>query len=259
LVFPRTLLADYGPRILLPLTDWTPQAAIGLTLFIASVAGGSFALVRGQRVAALALLWFPITILPVSNLIIPIGVLVAERTLYLPSFALCIGVAALFEFAPRKIAIAVAVAVALAFSYRVTTRIPDWKSTDSIMVALVRDHPDAVRGRWHLARMARARGDVPQALKGYARALEVWPFREGLVNEAAAYASANNHTVWARDVARWGTQHWPNNLNLQRMLAVSAIDLGDTLTARRAVGKGLALAPNDSLLLQMSRAFGSIQ
>jgi protein O-mannosyl-transferase len=259
LVFPRTLLADYGPRILLPLTVWTPKAAIGLTLFVATLVGGVFALIRGQRIAALALLWFPITILPVSNLLIPIGVLVAERTLYLPSFALCVGVAALFETAPRKIAIGVAVAVAFAFAYRVTTRIPDWKSTDTIMIALVRDRPDAFRGRWHLARMARARGDVAQALNGYARALEVWPYREGLVNEAAAYASANNRTVWARDVARWGTQHWPDNANLQRTLAVSAIDLGDTLTARRAVGKGLSVAPNDSLLIQMSRAFGSIQ
>ena len=42
-----------------------------------------------NALAGLAAGWFLITISPVSNFLFPIGVLIAERTLYLPSVAVC--------------------------------------------------------------------------------------------------------------------------------------------------------------------------
>jgi predicted Zn-dependent protease len=124
------------------------------------------------------------------------------------------------------------------------------------MLALVRDRPDAFRGQWHLARMARTRGDVPNAITRYDRALKLWPNREGLVQEAAAYAGTQGQTAWARDVAAWGTTRWPGNINFHRLLASNAIDMGDTATARQAVINGLRVKPNDDLLNAMQRAFG---
>jgi hypothetical protein len=259
LFFPRTLLADYGPRILLPIDEWTPLAVLGLTVLMATVVGGIVALIRGNRLAGLALLWFPITILPVSNLLFPLGVLVAERTLYLPSFVISIALAAALShprtLASSRIRIAVAV-VMVVLAVRTVTRIPDWESTDSIMLALVRDRPDAFRGQWHVARIARAHGDAAAAVAGYDRALKLWPHREGLVQEAAAYGGSQGRTAWARDVATWGTTRWPGNINFHRLLASNAIDMGDTVTARRAVSSGLRLNPSDELLNAMQRAFG---
>jgi hypothetical protein len=257
LVFPLTLLADYGPRILLPIQQWTPLAVIGLTMVIVTVGGGIVALLQRKPLWALGLLWFPITILTVSNLIVPIGVLVAERTLYLPSFAICMAAAALFDQADARAAFAIAVAIAVAFAVRSIARIPDWTSTDAIMSALVRDRPDAFRGEWHMARMARSHGQVDKALGLYDKALRLWPYREGLVEEAAAYGTEHNRVVWAREVAHWGTQRWPRNVNLQRTLAANAIDMGDTVTARNAVSAGLHIAPKDSVLNAMWRAFGA--
>jgi hypothetical protein len=190
-------------------------------------------------------------------LIIPIGVLVAERTLYLPSLAICIAAAALIELVPRRYTVAVTVAVAVVFGARTVLRIPDWKSTDTIMTALVRDRPDAFRGQWHMARMARAQGDALTALTRYDQALRLWPYRQGLVQEAAAYGGDKGRSAWARDVALWGTRRWPNNIHFQRMLAANAVDMGDTLTARRALLAGLRIAPNDTILNQMWRAFGA--
>jgi hypothetical protein len=94
LFFPKELLADYGPRIVMPATVWTALATLGLTVLLVTLIGGIVALWRGERLWALGLLWFPITILPVSNFLLPIGVVVAERTLYLPSLAACMAAAA---------------------------------------------------------------------------------------------------------------------------------------------------------------------
>ena len=257
-VFPSTLLADYGPQILLPIANWNSLAVLGLTIVLVTVVGGLAALSANKRLAALGLLWYPIAILPVANFIFPIGVLLAERTLYLPSVAFSIALAALFEFARSRsrsrTAILVAVVVVVSLSVRSMVRVPAWTSTDAILTALIDDRPDAFRGQWHMARMARAKDDVEGALNTYNQAIKLWPFREGLVQEAAAYASSKGRAAYARDVAFYGTQRWPQNPAFHQLVAGNALDLGDTTTAVRTLRKALQLHPADSVLNQMWRA-----
>lgn len=256
MLFPLTLLADYGPRILLPLSEWSPLAVVGLTLAAASVIGGIVALLRGERMWALGLLWFPITILPVSNFIVPIGVIVAERTLYLPMFAICIGAAALFSrdgHAITQLRNYAFIVLAL-FAVRTAMRVPDWKSTDTIMAALLRDRPDAFRGHWHMARVARTRGDVAAALTSYDRAVRLWPYREALVQETAVYASSQGQEAWARVLALRGAQRWPANVHFHRILAAYALDHGDAIAARQILERARQLHPNDQMLNDMWRA-----
>jgi hypothetical protein len=257
--FPVTLLADYGPRILLPINSWNSLAVLGATMVVALVGGGIIALGKGRGVWALALLWFPIALLPVSNFLIPIGVLVAERTLYLPSVAVAFAFAGLSSAARqradlRKPALALAMMVPLLFAVRSTIRVPEWKSTDSILLALVRDRPDAFRGLWHKARIARARGDAEAALRTYDEALKAWPFREGLVKEAAVFGTSQGRAAWARDVAFYGTQRWPQTVDFHRIVAGNALDLGDTATAVRTLRQALQRHPNDKILNDMWRA-----
>lgn len=259
LVFPWTLLADYGPQILLPISAWNSLSVLGLTLVIATVGGGIGAIALNRRKLALGLLWYPVAILPVANFIVPIGVLLAERTLYLPSVAISFGAAALFAEAIKhsrvqRFAPAIAAAVVIAFAIRSAVRAPEWTSTDAILTALVRDRPDAFRGQWHMARMARAKGDVGGALTNYDKAMKLWPYREGLVQETALYATSNGRAAYGRDVAFYGTQRWPNNVVFHRLIAGNALDLSDTTTAVRALRQALQLHPRDSILNQMWRA-----
>ena len=257
LTVPYTLLADYGPRVLMPVAEWTQAAVIGLTLVVVTVFGGLVALATGHRRWALGLLWFPITILTVSNFIFPIGVIVAERTLYLPAFAICFAATAAWQaYATTRLAVALALSIALGFTVRSMTRIPDWKSTDSIMQAMLRDRPDGFRAHWHMARMARRDNVVPTALAQYDTALALWPYREGLVQEAVAYASSQGRTQWARDMAIFGTRRWPENAAFYHMLAANSIDMADTVTARQAVQIGLRIDPANKVLNDMWRAFG---
>ena len=259
LFFPRTLLADYGPQILLPITGWNSLSVLGATIVLASVGGGIAALLTGHRAWALALLWFPIAILPVSNFIIPIGVLLAERTLYLPSVAFAFAAAGGFALLQRRqdmrhVARSIALIIPLLFAARAMVRVPEWDNTDTILIALVRDRPDAFRGQWHVARIARARDDVETALRTYDRALQLWPFREGLVKEAAAYASGHGRAAYAQNVAYYGTQRWPQTVDFHRILAGAALDRGDTAAAVAALRRGLERHAADPILNQMWQA-----
>lgn len=136
---------------------------------------------------------------------------------------------------------------------------PDWKSTDTIMAALLRDRPDAFRGHWHMARVARTRGDAAGALAGYDRAVRLWPYREGLIQETAVYASSQGQEAWARVLSLRGVQRWPANVHFHRILAAYALDHGDAVAARQILERALQLHPKDQMLNDMWRAVPGAQ
>jgi tetratricopeptide (TPR) repeat protein len=255
LLFPRTLLIDYGPRIIMPATTWTSSAVLGLTILVGLVLGGVLALARGRGRTALGLLWLPVAILPLSNLLFTTGVLVAERTLYLPSFAAAVGFAgasgamALLASAHRRRALQAFAAAAIALlAGRTVIRVPEWESTERIFASLARDRPDSFRAHWILGRAARQEGDREAAGRHYAEALRLWPYRQGMLAEVAAFAVQEGHATQALEIAAFAARHWPASVDAQRLLAAVAFDLGDTAAARAAIDAGLRLAPGDSLL-----------
>ena len=259
LFFPLTLLADYGPAVILPATEWTRGSVLGLTILIAILGGGALALARGRRRTALALLWFPVALLPASNLLLPIGTLVAERTLYLPSLSVAIGAAALWRIdawtrlraAPWRAALALCV---LLLAARTVLRTPEWASTESVFAALERDRPDSYRAVWYHARVTKTRDGAAAAHAGFLRAVELWPFRKGLIMEATGNAVEAGRVDDARVLAAHAARTWPDDAATHRMLAATSLDAGDTATAARAIADGLAVDASDALLNAMRAA-----
>lgn len=264
LFYPRVLLADYGPRIMLPATQLTATALLGAALLTVCIAGGVAAWRRRDPLAAAALLWFPVALLPASNLLIPIGVLVAERTLYLPSVALSLGIVAAasrlygrFTLARPLPRLATAAAVGLALGLltaRTLIRIPDWRNTNTVFFALLQDRPDAFRGIWHAARLAASHGSPDTAMRLHGEAIRLWPYRPRLLREAVIYAAANGRPDWSRQLAEFGLAHVPDELVVRRFHAGTLLDRGDTAAARAQITEGLKWHPQDSLLLKMQHA-----
>jgi hypothetical protein len=259
LIVPVTLLADYGPRTLMPALGLTPEAVVGGVILLCLVMGGIHAWLTGRGMVALVLLWLPLSLLPVSNLIFPIGIVVAERTLYLPSLAVALGVALVADRLSLPSAIRVAGAgvfatVIVLFSVRTLIRIPDWHSTDTIFAALLRDRPDSFRAHWHHARLAAVAGQHDVALNRYVHALELWPYRPRLVIEAVQAAGRARNLTYARDLARYGHERWSTDVDLARLYVAATLDLGDTIVARRIVADALLRIPGDSLLVRMQHA-----
>ena len=258
LFLPLTLLADYGPRILMPATEWTRGAVLGLTILVSIAGFGAIALANGWRRTALALFWFPVALLPASNLLVPIGTLVAERTLYLPSLSIAIAAAGTWQIGAGRIrprtARAVIVLALLLFAGRRAVRVPPWDSSASIFAALERDRPDSYRAAWYGARVQKARNGARAAHPVFMRAVDLWPYRKGLVAEATGNAVDAGFIGDARVLALHAARTWPSDPVMQRTLAATALDAGDTATATRAIDAGLALDPADRLLNDMRAA-----
>lgn len=96
MVWPAHLRADYSPGEIVGQTAWGPMQTLGLVILLAAVAA-SVAAWRRAPAITFGLAWCAIGLFPVHNVLVPTGIILAERTLFLPSIGAMIalgGVAA---------------------------------------------------------------------------------------------------------------------------------------------------------------------
>ncbi|CAN5816708.1 tetratricopeptide repeat protein [soil metagenome] len=192
LIFPYQLAADYSPAMILPVESWTFMTAVGAVLLGATVL---LALATPWKPAAgLPAAWFMISFVTVSNLLFPVGVLIAERTLYLPSVALSLAVAyGWLAGAPkvspsmRHVAAAALLLVLILGGVRTWIRNPDWKSTRTIQYALMRDHPESYKAQWTFAIWQYRQGNPEVARPHFQLALDLYPRDSQLMSEYGAF------------------------------------------------------------------------
>ena len=202
MLFPRELVSDYSPGVIQTVTSLGPPVILGLLTGVLLVAVAVWAW-RRERLLTIGIAWGITALLPVSNLFFPIGVMLAERTLYLPSVGLAIaaaGVTRSLRIRRRSARVAVAAAVlgvAALATWRTWTRTPDWADTVKAMQVLARSHPESFRAQWLFANSLRRHGERERALDHYRLAVDLMPgqyplrfeYGTGLV-EAGRYQDA---------------------------------------------------------------------
>ena len=134
-------------------------------------------LVRRQAWFALAgIAWFALAILPVSNLLLPIGTVRGDRLLFLPSlgfaFAFGAGLDWLTERA-RFVGFATLALVLGFYAWRTHERNLDWRSQESLWMATTRDNPGSAVAWFNLGDVHAQAGRKQEAERCYVRAFEL--------------------------------------------------------------------------------------
>jgi Flp pilus assembly protein TadD len=181
LVWPWNLSIDYSfASIPEAASLFDPRALFG-ALCALLVAGGIAAAWRKRPAVAFALLLLALPLLPVANLLMPIGTILAERLLYLPSAGLCVLFGLAFVTAQaagrperRRLAVAGLVLVTAAGAVRSAWRYRDWADDRTIWAAAVRLSPDNVRARFNYGAASERAHDDAEAERAYRHAVEVW-------------------------------------------------------------------------------------
>src|SRR5207247_756404 len=88
---------------------------------------------------AYGLAWMALAYAPVANFLFPIGVVVAERTQYLPSVGLALAVAGLARNLRGRALGLVVGAMAVAGGARTALRVPVWRSNMSLTLSILED------------------------------------------------------------------------------------------------------------------------
>lgn len=132
LFWPSHLQADYSPAEIVGQTVWGSEQTLGLILLLGTLLVG---LVAWRKAPAIAfgIAWCAIALFPVHNVLVPTGIILAERTLFLPSLGAVIALAGAGQLlleratARRKGMLAVAVGILLILgTFRSNTRHQVW-------------------------------------------------------------------------------------------------------------------------------------
>jgi hypothetical protein len=149
-LWPAHLYADYSPQQVQIHTSWHPALLPGLLLLLCVII--LFAVcVRRAPVVSFGIAWLAIALAPVSNVLIPTGILLAERTLLVPTVGvvLAAGVGAGWVLErirrqPRLVRLAGAGGFAIVLVLGLSEsaqRQYSWKNNASVFLTLVAESP----------------------------------------------------------------------------------------------------------------------
>lgn len=155
LVWPAHLSADYSYNSITVISNpLDPYSLLGITFF------GLLLLLMFYRKTnktelAFGSLFFLIPYLMISNLIKPVGTIMGERLMYLPSFGFILLISYLLlklaERVGRKFAFAVLILIAVFYGVGTVTRNRDWHDAKTLFSATVKTVPNSLIARAALA------------------------------------------------------------------------------------------------------------
>ena len=165
LILPITLRVDYSPAertIVHSLLDG--RFVLGFACLALWAGLLVLAWRRQRRVEAFGLGWIAIAFLPVANLLFSTGVLMAERTLYLPSVGVALALGAAFARLPVDRVRFVLGVLVLAGAIRSAVRVPVWRDDVSVTVSILEDSPKSYRGHARVAALYQSHRQPERAL-----------------------------------------------------------------------------------------------
>jgi len=175
LILPVTLRVDYSPAermIVRSLID----GRVALGLLCLALWAGLLVLAwrKGRKVEAFGLGWIGIAFLPISNLLFSTGVLLAERTLYLPSVGLALAAgAALARLPVARLRLVIPLLVVIS-GIRSATRVPVWHDDLAVTKSILEDSPDSYRGPARMAMIYQSHRQPLQALGALREAAHIY-------------------------------------------------------------------------------------
>jgi hypothetical protein len=252
-LFPLDLSSDYDPGVLFP----SEGVDLGVILGILVLASLAVATVRGLRtapLAALGVLWFLVVILPVSNLLFPTGVLLAERTLYLPSVGLSLLAAGLAGPAlslrpPLKRMVSAGVLLwFVALCVKTVQRNPAWESSFAVAQTLAEEHPESWRSFRTRAQGLEQVPDLAGAAREWDQAVQLAPMNYTLLAQAGEFHGRVGDGSRGDGYLRQAIGLEPGLANAYQILAGNLLRRGLGKEAHGIARAGLAAAGTDQKL-----------
>jgi protein O-mannosyl-transferase len=216
MIAPYTLRMEYSPRVIDVAHHLSPLVAAGMVVTGAIVVAFVYAWRRAPA-AAFGLAWFGIAVSPVSNILFASGVVLAERTLYLPSAGAAIVAGWAAQEVMRRLdsrpadrpaghrspmgihglAMGGALVMLMTFAVRTWTRTTVWHDDKRLLVDAMLTESESYRTHLWAAEILGKHGDVAGAQREYAMARTLYPEDPHVYEAAAMIADAQNQYALA--------------------------------------------------------------
>ncbi len=268
LVFPTHLSGDYAPTDV-PIAHAFDVLQLPGLFMCVGIALLAFVLRRRSPVVSLGLFWVIIAFAPVSNLLVPAGFLIAERTLFFPSVGVVLVAGAVvaailardIRLERRVLAMATGVLLTLGLA-RSVDRQRVWKNNDVFFDQLVKDVPNSYRAHFLRARLVGAEGRYAEMGREYYKAIGLFPYDVGMMMQVASDYHASGECRPVISILKWAFAVEPLVGDGRVPYVQCLAHEGDWAEARTAALTGLRLVrPNDvhrlrALVAQADSALG---
>jgi hypothetical protein len=202
LLWPAHLQAEYGPAEILPATGFGLEQFAGLMgLLLAMVL--AIASRKRQPVVTLGLALAALAFLPTSNLLLPTGIILSERTLLLPSVGICLALGAGWGRLPSRPLVRVATALVLILGVAWSAwRQPVWRDNATLFRRMTIDAPYSYRGHWGYGSILYTTGHKPEGLVQLQIAARLYPGDPTMLEDVGGWLADAGGCQYAEPIFR---------------------------------------------------------
>ena len=261
LLFPLDLVSDYDPGVFFPSEGVDAGVLVG-GMVLVILAGVTIRCWRKAPLVSLGILWFAVSLSPVSNLFFSTGTLLAERTLYIPSMGLSLVAAWAatevmgLDSLRRRWILAVAALTAAALLVRTLERNPSWMSTFVVIQTLNEEHPESWRAFRGRAQGLERVGELDQAAEAWDVAVALTPMNYTLLAEAGSFHSRVGNGDTGVQYLQRAVAVAPELTNAYQLLSTHLLRRGEGRAGHRVALEGLAAAgPDPELWALVSESY----
>jgi hypothetical protein len=241
LLWPVHLQAEYGPPALTVGGALGPAHLQGVVVLLSSLVLVRWTW-RRAPVVAFGLTWTAIAILPVSNLLTVTGVILAERTLFLPSAGALLAVGGVVGMligvldtagrrAARVAVFAAAALLVIAGAIRSARRQPVWRSEAEFIARLETDAPRTYRAHLVASVYYSWTGNNSEAERAARRGLELYQGDPELYELLGQVLRVQKRCGEAIPVLAEGVRRFPDRTVVRSRLVECRLAVGDSAGA----------------------------
>lgn len=249
LVWPFRLRTEYNP----PAIDVTPTMGLPQLAGVVMLLIAGLAVWRASRPApavALGLVWAAIAFAPVSNVLVPTGVVLAERNLLQPSIGMVLAAAAAGSWWSQqrtgsgwvaRVGAGVLGALVLAFGWRSATRVAVWRNDETVIAQMLRDEPVSYFGWFNEGVRLEASGREREALAAFEQARRLWDGDGRMLERMASVHLRAGRSAEAVPLLARSLEIDPQRPPTRKILYQTLQALGRTEEARAVALRGIEL------------------
>ncbi len=245
LLWPSHLQADYSPPSLDRATAFGVPQALGVLLII--IVGAVIWRTWSRRPAiAFGGCFMILTLLPVSNVVVTTGIVLAERTLFLPSMGLVLGLAAagtVLAGTPATVRLSAATAVLVLLgtgAWWSARRQPVWYDNERLFRQTLTDAPNNYRAHWLWSRHLQGEGRIDEAADALLLSTELYRNDPVVLEDLGQMQRRQGHCSRAVEPLERALAIDSTRVIARARLVQCLIQVGDLASARQVAEAGLA-------------------
>jgi hypothetical protein len=266
-LWPADLSADYSPRRIDIVTAPTLELVVSAAILIA-IGWLAWSARRVAPVATFAALWVFVGLIIPSNILVATEFVLAERTLFLASGGVMLGVAAVLtrlagearmkSQAPRGVVYSIAAVLLLGIvASAVRQRV--WRDNITLFAQTVRDAPTSYAAHLNYGTELHRQNQARAAFDEISIAYRIYPKDLTVVHSMGKIYALNNDCPAALRFFRQVLSEDPGRSDSRISLASCLILLGQHAEARKALAQGVAIGRSKEALLQLTAINDSVE